>query len=407
MRPSNPLPPSFFSRREFLHAGARWSAAALAPMVSGLAPIISGLAWPGGAAAQDAVVPGKERMIVRSLRYLDLETPAHLLDSFLTPVELFYVRNHLAQPRVNLAEWRLAVTGEVERPLELTLDELAGFEQATVTNTLECAGNGRAFQRPRVPGIQWARGAVGTAAFTGARLADVLRRAGVKAAGKHVLFDGLDTPAGKVPDFQRSIPMEKALHPDTLLATGMNGAPLTMEHGFPVRALVPGWLGAASVKWLVEARVMEQEFDGNFMKPGYRFPTRPVEPGGEVSPEEMAVITSLPVKSIITRPGDGASVKLGPVRVSGAAWAGEADITRVEVSLDEGRTWKEAALGREEAQYAWRLWEHVFTPPRPGSYTVLSRATDSAGRAQPATPAWNPSGYLWNVVDRVQVHVDA
>ncbi len=346
-------------------------------------------------------------MIVRSLRYLDLETPPYLLDSFLTPVEVFYVRNHLALPSVNLAEWRLVVNGEVEHPLELTFDELQKFEPSTVTNTMECAGNGRAFYRPRVPGTQWSRGAVGNATFTGPRLADVLRRAGVKPTGKHVAFNGLDEPSGKVPDFIRSVPIEKAMHPDTLLATQMNGAPLRIEHGYPARALVPGWLGAASVKWLIEVQVLDHEFEGNFMKPGYRVPTRPVEPGGEVSPDEMAVITALPVKSIITRPGDGAHMKPVPIRITGAAWAGETDIARVDISADQGRTWQPATLGRDRAKYAWRLWEYNWGPPEPGTYTLMSRATDTAGRTQPAAPAWNPSGYLWNVIDHVRVHVEA
>ena len=386
-------------RREFLRTGARLlGAAALAS---------AGPHWLERAAAQDVVVPGKEKMIVRSLRYMDLEMPVHLLDSWLTPVELFYVRNHLPLPSVNLAEWRLAVTGEVERPLELTLAELEKPEPATVTNTMECAGNGRAFYHPRVPGIQWTRGAVGNATFTGARLADVLRRAGVKATGKHVAFNGLDEPPGKVPDFIRSIPIEKAMHPDTLLATRMNGAPLTIEHGFPARALVPGWLGAASVKWLTEVRVIEREFEGNFMKPGYRFPNRSVPPGGEISPDETSTITGLPVKSTIARPGDASHWKLGPIRITGAAWAGEQEVTRVEVSTDQGRNWQPASFGPEKARYAWRLWEYVWKPPAPGSYVVMSRARDTAGGTQPAEPAWNPSGYLWNVIDRVRIHVEA
>lgn len=396
----NPLSLSGMGRREFLTAGARWGATAL---LAGTSTIL----WPEPAGAQDPLIAGKEKMIVRSLRYLDLEMPAHLLDSWITPVELFYVRNHLAQPSVNLAEWGLAVTGEVERPLELTLAELEKFEPATVTNALECAGNGRAFHRPRVPGIQWTRGAVGNAAFTGPRLADVLRRAGVKPSGKHVVFNGLDEPSGKVPDFIRSVPIEKAMHPDTLVATKMNDKPLTIEHGFPARALVPGWLGAASVKWLIEVRVAEGEFDGNFMKPGYRMPTRPVAPGGEISADETAVITALEVKSIIARPADGSHGKHGPIRISGAAWAGEAEVAQVDVSTDFGRTWQPAELGNERAKYAWRLWNYTWTPPATGSYLVMSRATDTAGRTQPSAAAWNPSGYLWNLIDQVRIYVEA
>ena len=389
----------FLPRREFLWAGARLLGGAA---LAGAVP-----PWFERAAAQDAVVPGKEKMIVRSLRYMDLEMPVHLLDSWITPVELFYVRNHLPLPSVNLAEWRLAVTGEVERPLELSFAELAKFDPAAVTNTMECAGNGRSFYRPRVPGIQWTRGGVGNAAFAGPRLADVLRRAGVKSTGKHVAFNGLDEPPGKVPDFIRSIPIEKAMHADTLLATQMNGKPLTIEHGFPVRAVVPGWLGAAAVKWLIEIRVLEREFEGNFMKPGYRFPTRPVPPGGEITPDETSTITALPVKSVIARPSDGSHWKLAPLRITGAAWAGENELARVEVSTDGGRTWQPATFGAEKARYAWRLWEYAWKPPGPGSYAVMSRATDRAGRTQPGEPAWNPPGYLWNVIDWVRIHVEA
>ena len=388
-----------FNRREFLRANGRM-------LAGGLLASALPAEWLS-AQVRDVVLPGKERMIVRSLRYLDLETPAHLLDSWITPVELFYVRNHLAQPSVNLEAWRLEVTGEVERPLELTLAELEKVEPRTVTNTLECAGNGRAFFRPRIPGIQWARGAVGTATFSGPRLGEILKRAGLKATAKHVVFDGLDEPPGEVPDFRRSIPIEKAMDPGTLIATRMNGAALTSEHGFPARALVPGWLGAASVKWLVEIRVLDKEFDGFFMKTGYRFPRRPVAPGGSVSPEETEVITSLVVKSIITRPGDGSRHSRGPVRIAGVAWGGEKEIARVEVSTDGGRTWQSAELGRDRAKYAWQLWEFRWAPPEPGRYTLLSRATDSAGQTQPASPRWNPSGYLWNAYDQVRIDVEA
>lgn len=379
----------------------RWlGAAALASRVGTLDPFAA-------AAAQEKPIRGKEKMIVRSPRYLDLEMPAHLLDSWITPVELFYVRNHLPMPTINMDEWKLGVTGEVERALELTLADLQRFEPGSVTNTLECSGNGRAFYRPRVPGIQWVRGGVGTGQFVGPRLAEVLRRAGVKALGKHVAFKGFDEPPGKVPDFIRSIPIEKAMHPETLLATQMNGAALTREHGFPVRVMVPGWAGAASVKWLTEIRVIDREFEGNFMKPGYRYPMHPVPPGGEISPDETATITGLPVKSMIARPGEGSAQKLGRIRVSGAAWAGEADIARVDISTDDGQTWQAATLGSDQARYAWRLFEHTFTPPKSGTYTILSRATDSNGRTQPREQDWNPSGYLWNVIDRVRIHVEA
>ena len=248
---------------------------------------------------------------------------------------------------------------------------------------------------------------MGTARFAGPRLRDLLERAGVKATGKHVMFRGLDEAPGKVPPFLRSVPIEKAMDPDTLVAIHVNGEPLNKHHGFPARAMVPGWVGAASCKWLSEIKVLDKEFEGNFMKPGYRFPNQPVEPGGAVSPDDTHPLTSLNVKSVIAAPGDGSSVKMGSLRIHGAAWAGEAEITNVDISLDGGATWQPVELGFDRAKYAWRLWSHRWKPSKPGDYVILSRATDSLGHVQPATAAWNPSGYLYNAIDQVKIHVTA
>lgn len=347
-------------------------------------------------------------MIVRSLRFLDLEMPPEFASSWLTPVPHFFVRNHMFEPaKMNAAEWKLTLSGEVDKPLTLTLADLKRLEQHSVTNTLECAGNGRAFQNPKVPGIQWQRGAVGNAHFTGPRLADVLQRAGVKPTGKHVMFRGLDEVPGNVPPLIRSIPIEKALDSDTLIATHMNGAPLTNHHGFPARALVPGWIGAASCKWLTEVKLLDREFEGNFMKPGYRYPNQPIAPGTAVNPDDTHPLTALTVKSMIARPTDGSTVRSAWVQIHGAAWAGEADIVKVEVSTNGGQSWGPAALGKENAHYAWRAWSYKWKPETRGDYAILSRATDSLDRVQPDVAAWNPSGYLFNVVDRVNVHVEA
>jgi sulfite oxidase len=348
----------------------------------------------------------KAKLISRSHEYVNLESPVHLLDSWLTPVELFFVRNHLPQPRIGLAQWRLVVTGEVKRPFELTFADLKKIASNSVVNTMEGAGNGRALYDTHAPGVQWVRGAVGTAEVAGPRLADVLRRAGVKPSAKHVALNGLDAAHGDVQDFIRSIPIEKAMDPDTLLATHMNGEPLTIEHGFPVRALVPGWVGAASVKWLTEIRVLDREFDGPFMNPGYRYPTRPSLPGEQLDPRDAAPMTTLPVKSLIWRPTDGACCGRGSILVQGAAWSGEAEISKVEVSTDDGHTWQQALLGEDRSRYAWRLWEYIWNPAATGSYTILSRATDCAGRTQPLQAMCNPSGFLWNSIDRVRIHVE-
>lgn len=350
-------------------------------------------------------VPDADGLIVRSYRFLDLESPVKYFQSWITPIPRFFVRNHMHEPvEFGAEDWRLSVGGEVERRLTLSLNDLTELKQHSVVNTLECAGNGRALYQPSVPGIQWGKGAVGTARFSGPRLLDVLRRAGVKPSGKHVMFRGNDEVPGKVPPFIRSIPLEKALHPDTLIATHMNGAPLPKNHGFPARSLVPGWIGSASCKWLVEIKVLDSEFVGNFMSPGYRIPNRAVSPGEVVKAEDTHALTELNVKSVIAAPGADTTLKTGTIQVHGAAWAGEADVVSVEISTDNGASWKQARLGHQQSRYAWRFWSYQWNA-KSGEYAILSRATDSRGRRQPIAASWNPGGYLNNSVDRVNIHV--
>ena len=221
------------------------------------------------------------------------------------------------------------------------------------------------------------------------------------------MFRGLDEVPGNVPPFIRSIPIEKALDEDTLVALEMNGAPLPKHHGFPARAIVPGWIGAASCKWLAEIKVLDKEFVGNFMSPGYRMPNQPIKPGETVKPEDTHPVTGLNVKSVIATPADGTRVSSRTVHIQGVAWAGEAEIVRVDVSMDGGSTWQAAQLGHDKARYAWRLWTHTWKSPKAGDYVVMSRATDSQGRTQPQDALWNPSGYLYNAIDQVRVHVEA
>src|ERR1700689_3340538 len=385
------------SRRDFLQ---HISAAAI---LTGALPLWLNRAFPQ---EQSGDVPGEDGMVLRSFRFIDLESPVEYFNTWLTPVPHFFVRNHMHEPNeLGADDWRLTVAGEVDKPLTPRRSELSKSEPPWVGNSLECAGNGPSLHRPQVPGIQWGKGAVSTARFAGPRMRDVLHRAAVKPTGKHVMFRGLDEVPGKVPPFIRSIPIEKALDSDTLIATHMNGSPLTKHHGFPARALVPGWIGAASCKWLTEIKVLDAEFVGNFMSPGYRLPNQPVKPGDAVKPEDTHPLTALSVKSVISGPSDGASLNAGKVAVHGAAWAGEADIAKVEVSTDAGATWTPAKLGHDYAHYAWRLWSYDWKPGKPGDYTILSRATDTQGRTQPASAVWNPSGYLYNAVDQVNIHV--
>lgn len=348
-------------------------------------------------------------LIVRSKKPLDLETPVSMLTSWLTPTDMFYVRSHFYTPPASSPDqWQLAVDGEVAQPLTLSLNDLKQMPKVTVTVTLECAGNGRAFFEPAVAGIQWEKGAVGNAQWTGVRLADVLKKAGAKPTGKFVILDGADTGIAKAPDFIRQVPMDKAMHPDTLIAYEMNGQPLLDHHGAPLRAIVPGWEGAYAVKWLNHIQVSVTEHDGAFVQSGYRYPARPVAPGAAVDAKDMVPLTGLAVKSLITAPTESSSVKAGSaVRISGFAWAGESNVTRVDLSFDGGTTWQQAKLGRDQARYAWRQFEYEWKPAQAGSFLILSRATDDKGRVQPVVAQWNPSGYLWNVIDRVRINVEA
>jgi DMSO/TMAO reductase YedYZ molybdopterin-dependent catalytic subunit len=384
-----------FSRRDFIASAGQMSAGiALSQLLT-------------QSVFSQATIKGKERLIVRSLRPEDLETPVGLLNTWITPNDLFYVRHHLYAANVNVNEWKLTVDGEVENLITLTLDDLKKMPKVTVTVTLECAGNGRAFYDPPVAGIQWEKGAVGNARFTGARLADVLKKAGVKATGKYVAMNGADKPVGKMPDFIRNLQIEKAMHPDTVLAYEMNGEPLPPLHGFPLRAVVPGWEGAYSVKWLTHVQVIDKEHEGFFVKTAYRYPNRRVAPGEAVAPQDMIPLTGLVVKSFINSPLEGAKFKPGRVRMSGLAWAGEANIAKVDVSMDNGSTWVPARLGKEREPYAWQSFEHEFNIAAPGSYLLMARATDDKGNVQPIAPQWNPSGYLWNVIDKVRINVEA
>jgi DMSO/TMAO reductase YedYZ molybdopterin-dependent catalytic subunit len=368
----------------------------------GTAPLLAAAARAVGQGGADGAM-----RIVRSARPQDFETPVFLLDSWLTPNDRFFVRSHLYTPEINLQEWRLTVDGEVDTPLSLTLEDLRGLPEQSRVVTIECAGNGRAFYVPPVAGVQWQKGAVGTARWTGVRLADVLARARTKSSARFVLLNGADAPIATIPDFVRQLPVEKALHPDTLLAYNMNGAPLPVANGFPLRAIVPGWEGAYAVKWLTSIRVLDREGDSFWIETAYRYPKRRIAPGAAVAPEDMAPVAGLFVKSLMTAPLDGSSVPNGVVHVRGFAWAGEANITAVDVSVDGGSTWSAAQLGSDRAPYAWRQFEYEWRPTDPGSYLMMSRATDDRGRTQPIVAQWNPSGYLWNAIDQVRVDVAA
>lgn len=344
-------------------------------------------------------------MIVRSVRPEDLEMPVAGFADNITPVEHFFVRTHVYVPGVELNGWRLKVEGEVATPLTLTMADIRSLPSTEVVAVAECAGNGRTFYEPPLPGAQWSYGGVGNGRWRGVLLADVLKKAGMKGSAVEVLFDGADVPIGTMPDFQRAIPVKKALDPNTLLAYEMNGETLPVKHGFPLRAVVPGWASDSWTKWLTSIRVLDKPFDGFFMTGAYRRPATPVPPGAAIPPEQMQPVTSLRVKSVIASPYDGSQVQIGkPVSIRGVAWSGDnGPVTAVDVSTDGGRGWKPARFEGEATQFGFRSWQFPWTPTRESYYSVIARAHDKSGDSQPFVQEWNPSGYSWNVVHRVGV----
>ena len=344
------------------------------------------------------------RMIVRSSWPEDLEMPLDGFTDWITPIDRFFVRCHTYTPKVKLSEWSLKVDGKVEHPTTLTMDDLKKLPRVELVGVLECAGNGRSFYEPHMAGAQWAFGSVGNGRWTGVRLRDVLKRAGIQSSATAVLCDGADVPLGKMPDFQRTIPVEKALGPDTLLAYDMNGQPLTEQHGFPLRVISPGWAGDSWVKWLQHIEVLDHEFEGFWMKSAYRHPKQPVAPGTAVDVSEMVPVTDLNVKSVIAVPSGWA--KPGTVRVQGTAWSNRWPVKKVEVSTDGGRTWKQAQLDGQSTQYGWSLW-HLDWRAAEGKHALMARATNAAGQSQPLSEEWNPAGYLWNVAQPTSITISA
>jgi DMSO/TMAO reductase YedYZ molybdopterin-dependent catalytic subunit len=415
-------------RADYLVFGRRWDSdrrgflrgAGLATMGAVLgAAIPFSRNMPGGlipaalAQTQDEVViKSKQGLIVRNDRPINIETPAHLLDPDITPYERFFVRNNglVPDPTKTPDSWELTIDGEVDKPVKITLADLKkSFQSVTMQVVIECAGNGRAAFTPSPRGNQWEIGAVGNGEFVGVRLRDVLERVGVKQSAVYTGHYGADphlTQEKGRPSISRGVPIAKARDPNTLLIWGMNGKELPLAHGFPLRLLVPGWVGSASQKWLTRIWIRDKEHDGPGMTGlSYRLPRYPVEPGAKVPNADMQVMTGLRIKSVITRPETNKEAPAGqPLQVRGHAWSGETDVKGVQVSIDYGVTWLDAKLGPSPNKYAWATFEADVRFPQPGYYEVWSRATDSAGVSQPMVLAgWNPRGYGNNRAHRIAV----
>lgn len=368
-------------------------------LASSAAPILAGR----GLAQMPAAAPA---LIVRQQEPMNLEFPFASLDSFVVPTERFYVRNHFPMPRIEPANWTLEIGGAVDRPFRLTLAELARMATRTAMVTLECAGNNRVNLVPRESGVLWSSGAVGNAEWSGVPLAAILERAGVRNAAIDVVLEGADEGTVAEPrspgpiKFARSIPIGKARQADVLIALRMNGRDLTPEHGFPARAIVPGWYGMSSVKWLTKITVLDRPFQGFYQTLDYSYWDR------SSGLPSMRPIEEMEVKASIARPAGFEAITAGrPYRIHGAAWTGEAQVTQVEVSVDGGAAWTPARLLGDAVPHAWRLWEYQWAAPPAGRHTLMARATDSRGRTQPMRRDPDRRNYMISHVLPVVVEV--
>lgn len=353
-------------------------------------------------------------MIVLNDKPWNIESMPHLLDDKVTPNERMFIRNNGLIPRnIDADSWTLTIDGEsVSAPKTYSLNDLkTKFQQHTYQLTLECGGNGRKEFNPPAKGNQWALGAVSSAEWTGVRLSDVLKDAGIKSNAVYIGYYGADVHLTGNPDkvvISRGVPLHKALEAETLIAFKMNGEDIPIAHGYPLRLVAGGWPASVSGKWLNRISVRDKVHDGPKMEaPSYRIPCEAVAPGEKVAKEDMCIIESMPVKSLITYPKTGALVDLGEtLNIRGHAWAGDLEVNKMEYSIDFGATWNECPVEKPANRLAWQHFVAHVSFPEKGYYEVWARATDSEGKSQPMVlPGWNPKGYLNNACHRIAVKV--
>ena len=407
------------SRRDFLKAtgglvlasGGAW----MASHAHGADAVMGPPELPEGMLSSSILeaLPGKVPLIKKSWRPPNYETPISYFNEEFTPNNAFYVRYHLSNiPEVSAASWRLRIAGEaVATPLELTLDNVKNnYEQVELAAVNQCSGNRRGMFVPHVPGVEWGLGAMGNAQWKGARLKDVLTKAGLKKEALEIVLDGADSgtlPA--TPDFVKSIPVWKAMDENTLIAWQMNGEALPHWNGFPARVVVPGWTGTYWMKHVTSINAVTKPFEGFWVKSAYRIPRGKFPVIDRFVSQETDVntpITEMVVNSLITNLVNGQQVPAGrPLEVKGIAWDGGYGIARVEVSADGGQTWRTAALGTDYGRFSFRPWTYALTPGDKGALTLMARATNRNGAAQTFELLHNPAGYHHNVVQRVALIV--
>ncbi len=365
--------------------------------------------------AIDDSIPGKHKdMIVLNDRPINMETPAHLLNDELTPNDLFFVRNNGLPPsNIDTSKWTLEISGESakqKRTYSLT-DLKTKFEQVSYNITLECGGNGRKEFNPPAKGNQWGSGAVGCAKWSGVRLRDVLEDVGVKSSAVYIGYYGADIHLSGATDkdpISRGVPIEKAMADESLIAWAMNGEDIPLLNGYPLRLVFGGYPASCSGKWLNRIVVRNKVHDGQKMTgSSYRVPCKPVAPGSKVVDDDMCIIERMPVKSLITYPMTGATIKRNQkLPISGHAWTAAERVTQVAYSIDFGVSWRTCDLSQAENRYAWQRFNAQIQFPEIGYYEVWVRATDSDGMTQPMLlPGWNPKGYLNNACHRIALKV--
>jgi DMSO/TMAO reductase YedYZ molybdopterin-dependent catalytic subunit len=358
-------------------------------------------------------LPGKVPLIKKTFRPPNYETPVSYFNEAFTPNNAFYVRYHLVNiPEVNARDWVLKVGGDAaSTAMQFTLDELKkGFEQVEVAAVNQCSGNRRGLVQPHVPGVEWGYGAMGNATWRGVRLRDILNKIGVKKEAVEVVYDGADSGViDKTPNFIKSLPVWKAMDENTLIAFEMNGAPLPHWNGFPARIVVPGWTGTYWVKHLTTIDVFSKPYDGFWMTTAYRIPVGKFPVVDRFISQETPAntpITEMVVNSLITNIEEGQKFRLGQtLEVKGIAWDGGYGIQLVEVSTDEGTTWRPAELGQDLGRFAWRQWSYRFKPGAKGKHTIMAKATNRIGNTQTFELILNPAGYHHNVVQKTGIVV--
>lgn len=354
-------------------------------------------------------------MTILNTKPWNIEAKAHLLDDKITPNKFMFIRNNgLIPENIDANNWSLTIDGEsVQKSKTYSLSELKSkFQQYTYQLTLECGGNGRSEFNPPAKGNQWTIGAVSCANWTGVRLKDVIDDVGVKSDAVYIGYHAADIHLSRNPEkepISRGVPIAKAQQDETLLAFKMNGEDIPLAHGYPLRLVSGGWPASTSGKWVNRISIRNKEHDGAKMTgTSYRVPCEPVAPGEKVADEDMCIIESMPVKSLITYPKSGAMIKEGQsLNIRGHAWAGELNVSKMEYSIDFGSTWNSCTIEEPVNRLAWQHFSAKISGfPKKGYYEVWARATDSQGVGQPMLlPGWNPKGYLNNACHRIAIKV--